>query len=157
MHDRLLASLLLVACGLLPACRRSPPPRRARHRDDATLEVFPYPGSRHFCTGRVQPPAPAQQVNWDAYATTAQTWRVVQHYQDELGPEPHRHQGEADFWRFPVEHPTTVLEVVPASIPGPWVERCGPAPAGARTVVMISQALFSPQMPLPAPDDGGAR
>lgn len=105
-------------------------------------QVKPYPGSIQFCrehiVGAPQPDGtPGAHIEWTAYHSTDPQEKVAGHYVKTLGAEGHHKERADDVWRLPVDKPTRVLHVIPA--PGELPSnKCKPAPASARTVILIS-------------------
>ena len=111
------------------------------HTPRAHPPLVPYPGAREFCsqhvTGAPGPDGPGPHIALTVYATADPPAKVVAHYQRTLGERPHRHEGNEDVWRFPLEHPDAVLTVTPAS-GADLHPQCAKPPATAATVIVIS-------------------
>jgi hypothetical protein len=103
--------------------------------------LLPYPGAKEFCsqhvTGAPGPDGPGPHITLSVYATADPLATVVAHYQRTIGQRNHRHEGNEDVWRFPLERPDAVLTVTSAG-KADLHPQCAKPPAAAATVIVIS-------------------
>ena len=93
-------------------------------------------GLTHLCSGTVRSPQGAE-ILWDRYTATEAPAQVVALYQARLGATGFEAQPNGGLWRAPnAERPERVLSVDAAQGALP---DCPAAPAGARTVVELSE------------------
>lgn len=131
----------------LAACSKAPSQAVADPGGDVgpVADPAPYPGAALLCSEHVtgapeRDGRPGAHITWRAYTTADPQERVTAHYLAALGSVNHAREGDEDIWRFPRNRPRRMASVHPATSSGPWSD-CAPAPAGTRTVVLLSSIV----------------